>query len=107
MGAEPRQQNGVSVSGTGSGRLTVTGDLTFATAREAREAGLRSLAAAGNGELVVDCSGVTGADSAGLAVLLEWLAWARRNSRVVTYENLPASLLAVARISEVDELLQG
>ena len=106
MGAEPRQRNGVSVSGTGNGRITVTGDLTFVTAREAREAGLRSLDAAGDGQIVIDCAGVTRADSAGLAVLLEWLAWARRHARTLSYQNLPESLLAVARISEVDELLK-
>jgi phospholipid transport system transporter-binding protein len=44
-------------------------------------------------------------DSAGLAVLLDWLAWARRKSRPVRLENLPASLVAIARISEVDGLL--
>ena len=55
--------------------------------------------------LVINCSGVTRADSAGLAVLLDWLAWGRRKSRAVTLENLPASLVAIARISEVDGLL--
>jgi hypothetical protein len=38
-------------------------------------------------------------------VLLDWLAWGRRKSRTVTLENLPASLVAIARISEVDGLL--
>ena len=45
------------------------------------------------------------ADSAGLAVLLDWLAWGRRRSHRVSLENLPASLLAIAKISEVDGLL--
>jgi len=54
---------------------------------------------------IVDCSGVARADSAGLAVLLDWLAWGRRKSKPVTYENLPASLVAIAKISEVDGLL--
>jgi len=56
-------------------------------------------------KLVIDCGGVTRADSAGLAVLLDWLAWGRRKSRTVTLENLPAPLVAIARISEVDGLL--
>ncbi len=54
---------------------------------------------------MIDCGGVKRADSAGLAVLLDWLAWGRRRSRPVSLQNLPASLLAIARISEVDELL--
>jgi len=83
----------------------VRGELTFATARLAREIGVRALGGAGSGRVVVDCAGVTRADSAGLAVLLEWLAWGRRHGREVALENLPASLVAIARISEVDELL--
>jgi len=55
--------------------------------------------------IVVDCAGVTRGDSAGLAVLLDWLAWGRRRSRAVSLQNLPAPLVAIARISEVDELL--
>jgi phospholipid transport system transporter-binding protein len=55
--------------------------------------------------ILVDCSGVTRADSAGLAVLLEWLAWSRRNTRPILLQSLPATLVAIARISEVDGLL--
>jgi phospholipid transport system transporter-binding protein len=55
----------------------------------------------------MDLSGVGAADSAGLAVLLYWLAWARRNTRALTFKSVPASIEALARISEVDELLSG
>lgn len=95
-----------TISETGDGRVVITGELTFATAREARQIGLLVLESSRAERIVVDCAGVTRADSAGLAVLLDWLAWARRKSRVVTLENLPASLVAIARISEVDSLLQ-
>jgi len=53
----------------------------------------------------VDCSAVSRSDSAGLAVLLDWLAWGRRRSKPLSLQNLPASLIAIARISEVDGLL--
>jgi len=96
---------GIEITQSGAGRVMVRGDLTFATAREAREVGVRALGGAGADRIVVDCGGVTRADSAGLAVLLEWLAWGRHRNRVVTLENLPASLVAIARISEVDGLL--
>lgn len=89
------------------GRVAVTGELTFASAREARQLGLTVLASSRADRIVVDCAGVTRADSAGLAVLLDWLAWSRRQSRPVHLENLPDSLLAIARISEVDELLSS
>jgi phospholipid transport system transporter-binding protein len=94
-----------AVTEPSSGRVVVDGELTFATAREARQLGMLVLESSRAERLVIDCSGVTRADSAGLAVLLDWLAWGRRKSRAITLENLPASLVAIARISEVDGLL--
>ena len=82
-----------------SGRVVVTGELTFATARDARQLGVLVLEGSRAERIVIDCSGVTRADSAGLAVLLDWLAWGRRKSRPISLENLPASLVAIARIS--------
>ena len=95
----------VAISEPASGRVTVTGELTFATAREARQVGTLVLESSRAERIVVDCTGVSRADSAGLAVLLDWLAWSRRRSRPLSLENLPAALLAIARISEVDGLL--
>jgi phospholipid transport system transporter-binding protein len=45
------------------------------------------------------------ADSAGLAVLLDWLSAAKSAGRSLRYAHLPQELVALARISEVDELL--
>jgi phospholipid transport system transporter-binding protein len=95
----------IGISEPSPGRVTVAGELTFATARDARQLGVLVLEASGAGRIVIDCSGVTRADSAGLAVLLDWLAWGRRKSRALSLQNLPASLLAIARISELDGLL--
>jgi phospholipid transport system transporter-binding protein len=45
------------------------------------------------------------ADSAGLAVLLDWLSAAKAAGRKLRYTHLPKDVVALARISEVDELL--
>lgn len=105
MNTAASQGQAVAVSETAPGRIAVSGDLTFGTARNARQLGLLALEGSSAQRIVMDCAGVTRADSAGLAVLLDWLAWGRRRSRGVSLENLPASLVAIARISEVDELL--
>jgi phospholipid transport system transporter-binding protein len=89
----------------GPGRFTVGGAMTFATAARVHAAGLQALSASADGRLELDCSGVTDADSAGLAVLVEWLAWARAAGRELQLRNLPAKLLDIARISELDALL--
>ena len=95
----------VQVSEPTQGRIIVSGELTFATARDARQVGTLVLESSRAPSLVIDCAGVARADSAGLAVLLDWLAWARRKSRPVKLVNLPPSLVAIAKISEVDGLL--
>ncbi len=88
------------------GRASVRGSLTFATARRARSEGLEKFQTCGARACEVDCSGITRSDSAGLSVLLDWLALAKRDGRSLRYVNLPDGLLAIARISEVAELLQ-
>jgi phospholipid transport system transporter-binding protein len=95
----------IAISEPSPGRVTVSGELTFATARDARQAGVLVLESSSAQSIVIDCSGVTRADSAGLAVLLDWLAWGRRKSRALSLQNLPASLVAIAKISELDGLL--
>ena len=55
--------------------------------------------------LKIDLSGVTQGDSAGLALLLEWINWAKHYRREIRYFNIPQSILAIARISEVNDLL--
>ncbi|HEY6126106.1 MAG TPA: STAS domain-containing protein [Steroidobacteraceae bacterium] len=105
MSGEARQNVRVGISEPASGRVTVTGELTFASAREARQLGLLVLDGSRADRIIIDCGGITRADSAGLAVLLDWLAWGRRKSRPISLENIPAPLVAIAKISEVDGLL--
>jgi phospholipid transport system transporter-binding protein len=81
------------------------GPLVFATARRARSAGLSALRGAG-AALVIDCGALGPTDSAGLAVLLDWLAEARGAGRKLRFEHLPEELLRLARISAVDGMLQ-
>jgi phospholipid transport system transporter-binding protein len=86
------------------GVLAAVGALTFASARRARELGSQAIGVAA-GELEVDCAGITLADSAGLSVLIDWLGVARLAQRRLRYRQLPAGIAALARISEVEELL--
>jgi phospholipid transport system transporter-binding protein len=80
--------------------------MTFATARRARELGLPVFGAPGEGAIEADCSGITASDSAGMTVLLDWLALARRSGRSAHFVNLPVQVQALARISDVLELLE-
>jgi phospholipid transport system transporter-binding protein len=53
----------------------------------------------------VDLSGVTHADSAGVALLIEWVAALRDTGREIRFSAIPGQVLAIARLSGVDEFL--
>ena len=53
----------------------------------------------------VDLSQVTRSDSAGLALMVEWMRQARLLQRPITYLNIPAQMLAIARVSGLDRVL--
>ena len=93
------------IAPAGNGRLAAGGDLEFATAAAALQAGLSLI---GPGQAwTIDLAGITAGDSAGLAVLVEWMSAARERGASVHYESVPAQILAIARISGLEELLLG
>jgi phospholipid transport system transporter-binding protein len=87
----------------GDNRFRLSGVLNAATATSILEQGTERFA--GAREIDVDLGGVIEGDSAGLALLIEWLRAARERGQRLSYTNLPAQLSALARISEVEELL--
>ena len=91
---------------TGSNSYRLQAPLQFATVAHLRARGLALIDAAGE-ELTLDLSSVPAVDSAGLALLIEWLARARAASKRLRYRQPPATLLALARLSDVEALLTG
>jgi len=60
---------------------------------------------AAGGDLRVDLSAVTEADSAALALLLDWLRAARAAGHALTVSGLPAGLESLAALYGIDTLL--
>jgi phospholipid transport system transporter-binding protein len=87
----------------GPGRYALVGPVGFRTAGELLAAS--SALFKGESRIQVDLGGVTDVDSAGLALLLEWLSMARRQGQVVSFAGIPEKLLALARLSGVEEML--
>jgi phospholipid transport system transporter-binding protein len=85
------------------GLLRASGELTFETAVEALAAGERLLASADDAG--IDLSGVREGDSAGLAVLVEWLAGKLARGGSLTYAGMPAQMRSIARICGLEEML--
>jgi phospholipid transport system transporter-binding protein len=89
----------------GGGRFALRGELGYRTARSALE---RSASLFADAQVIkVDLSGVTDADSAGLALLIEWVSWARAQHREIRFFELPREVRAIARICEVEEVLRA
>lgn len=89
----------------GGGRFALRGVLGYGTARLALENGATLF---GDTRVIkVDLSGVTAADSAGLALLIEWVSWARAQHRELRFFELPSQIRAIARICEVEDLLRA
>jgi phospholipid transport system transporter-binding protein len=84
-------------------RARVNGVLHFTTVTALLRSG--SEAIANGGASVIDLSGVKDSDSSGLALLIEWLSIARAEHKNLRYENIPAQLHQLARLSDVEELL--
>ena len=83
------------------GRYAIQGDLSFATVNDLLERS-RTLFV-GEAELEIDLSGVSHADSAGLALLIEWLKNARSQHLKIKYLSMPLQLTALAEISEIKD----
>lgn len=88
----------------GGGRFALRGNMTFDTAgqilRESEQPFERHT------RIEVDLSGVEDSDSAGLALLLEWITWANHTVREIRFTEMPERVRAIARTTEVEHLLK-
>lgn len=84
------------------GRLHLTGELSMETVP-----GLLAQRQpfAGGDEITIDLEGVERTDSAGVALLVWWQREANLSQCKIAFENIPPQMLAIARVSGVDELL--
>jgi phospholipid transport system transporter-binding protein len=88
------------------GRYRLESELTFATVAALRPAGLAAIAAVAPAtDTTFDLGAVRRVDSAGLALLVDWLAAARARSVQLHFAGLSPELRALARLSDVEDLL--
>lgn len=82
------------------GRLIVSGDLNFATVAilwEKSQSFLFSLPA-----LDFDLSQVSSSNSAGLALLVEWIKYANRANKPIKFTEVPSQLKSILSASGMD-----
>ncbi|HEY0634256.1 MAG TPA: STAS domain-containing protein [Gammaproteobacteria bacterium] len=84
--------------------LRVSGELTFATVTALNREAAPLLGHA-SGTLVIDLGGVTRADSAGLALLIEWLRRVHRQGATLRFSHMPAQMHSIATVSDLEPIL--
>ena len=88
----------------GNGRFALSGDMSLDTAERILQTSEEMFSQ--YTQIEVDLSAVEHSDSAGLALLLEWITWANHTVREIRFLGMPERVLAIAQTTEVDHLLK-
>jgi phospholipid transport system transporter-binding protein len=90
----------LAIVNQGAGHFMVEGDLTFATisAHTQKLFAFLSLSK----QITIDLAQVSSADSAGLALLIEWKKMTRVQKSQLVLKNIPEQLLMLAGLSGFD-----
>src|SRR5690554_4593593 len=87
----------------GQGRYRLEGELSFATAGEALK---KTLAVFKDAPVLsFDLAGIMRVDSAGVALLVEWIRRAAQAGTQLRYIHLPQHVKAIARVSGIEHLI--
>ena len=92
-----------TIEDLGDGRFAISGEMNFSTAEKILRAS--EVPFEEHSQLEIDLSEVTDADSAGLALLLEWVTWANHSVREIRFTGVPDKIRAIANTTEVEPLL--
>lgn len=85
----------------GSGEFIIDGDLTFASIDKDTVKSFAFLSSAK--EISIDLSKVNNTDSAGLALMIEWIKYSRQHRLHLSFKNIPEQLLTLAKLSGFDK----
>jgi phospholipid transport system transporter-binding protein len=91
----------LSIIDQGAGRFIIDGDLTFATIGKQT---LKSFTFLNTSKhITIDLGRVACTDSAGLALMIEWIKHTRHHRAHITFKNIPEQLLNLAKLSGFDK----
>jgi phospholipid transport system transporter-binding protein len=81
----------------------ISGELTLDTARAVKKESDERFDNAV--ALDIDLTHVTRSDSAGLALLIAWMRQANQSDKQISFQHVPAQMLAIAKASGLDDIL--
>jgi len=83
----------------------ILGALTFKTIDKAALKLCRQKLQFSQQPIVIDLQKITNADSAGLALIIEWIKQAEQQQTPLSFQNIPQQLLALAKLSGFEHRL--
>ena len=86
-----------------SGTVSIFGTLSFENVTSLLDESARVFD--GESKLQFDLQAVDKSDSAGLALLVEWMSLATKKGQSVSFVNLPKQMLDIASVSGLNEVL--
>ena len=89
----------------GDGVLSLSGELGFATVDKVLEPGRQAVLALAGRAGVLDLTGVSKSDTAGLALVVDWLRAARGAQVELELRGIPTQMTDIARLSGLGELM--
>jgi phospholipid transport system transporter-binding protein len=84
-------------------RVRLSGELNFSTVSGLEEQSKKLFKE--NNSIILDLKEVKRADSAGVALLVEWVRQAESHHCKVNFTNIPEQMLSIARVSALDTIL--
>lgn len=87
----------------GEGHYRLRGELDYESVPVVWRVGLETFA--GDEAVEIDLQRISRSNSAGLALLIEWQREVKKAGKTITYTNMPAQMLAIARASSLDQIL--
>ena len=88
----------------GDGQFKLSGDVSFRTAESVLRASEDLFRA--DRDVHIDLSAISQTDSAGMALLLEWLSRANRAGVQLRFSSIPEKIKAIAVTAEIDDFLE-
>lgn len=58
-------------------------------------------------ELMFDFAKLNSSNSAGLALIIEWIKLSKQQNKIFHFKNLPADILSLAKAAGVDKMVEG
>lgn len=96
--------NPVAIKNTSTG-FVISGDIRFSNVLRLRRLGNRCIREGSHEAVEIDLSQVNTSDTSGLSLLLRWVHFANQQNKNVIYKSIPNSLLKMAAVCGISDLI--